>query len=39
MWHGLLLIAAVRQSISDDGSAGEAVEAARVLEELLRPGR
>jgi AcrR family transcriptional regulator len=39
MWHGLLLVAAVRQIISDDGSAGEAVEAARVLEELLRPGR
>jgi hypothetical protein len=39
LWHGLLLVAVVRRSISDDGAAMEAVSAAEVLERLLRPGR
>ena len=39
LWHGLLLVAAVRRSISDDGEAMKAVAAAEVLERLLQPGR
>jgi hypothetical protein len=39
IWHGLLLVAAVRRSIRDDGAATEAVAAARALERLLQPGR
>ena len=39
LWHGLLLVAAVRRSISDDGAAMQAVAAAEVLERLLQPGR
>jgi len=39
IWHGLLLVAAIRRGISDDGAALEAVAAAEVLQRLLRPGR
>ena len=39
LWHGLLLVAAVRRSNSDDGAAMQAVAAAEVLERLLQPGR
>lgn len=39
IWHGLLLVGAVRKSISDDGVAEEAVVAARVLGRLMQPGR
>lgn len=39
IWHGLMLVSAVRKSIRDDGTAMEAVDAAEVLERLLAPGR
>jgi AcrR family transcriptional regulator len=39
LWHGLLLVAGIRQGIRDDGTALQAIDAARVLEQLLRPGR
>jgi len=39
LWHGLAFVAIVRRSISDDGAAMRAVDAARVLERLLQPGR
>jgi AcrR family transcriptional regulator len=37
LWHGLMLAAAVRNAIADDGEAMGAVDAARVLAGLLRP--
>ena len=37
LWHGLLMLAAVRNAIADDGEALAAVDAADVLAELLRP--
>jgi TetR/AcrR family transcriptional regulator len=39
IWHGLLLVAAIRRGISDDGAALEAVAAAEVLQRLLQAGR
>jgi AcrR family transcriptional regulator len=39
IWHGLLLIGAIRKGIRDDGVATGAAEAARVLGRLLQPGR
>lgn len=38
IWHGLLLVGAVRRSISDDGFATGAVGAARSLGRLLGAG-
>ena len=37
LWHGLFLVAAVRNAIAQDGVASEAVDAATVLAGLLRP--
>lgn len=37
MWHGLFLVALVRNTLSDDGVASGAVEAARELERILAP--
>lgn len=37
LWHGLMLAAAVRNAIADDGAAMGAVDAAQVLAGLLRP--
>lgn len=37
LWHGLFLVAAVRNSIARDGAALQAVDAARALAALLRP--
>lgn len=37
LWHGLMLAAAVRNAIADDGEAMGAVDAAQVLAGLLRP--
>jgi AcrR family transcriptional regulator len=39
LWHGLFLVAALRNGIRDDGTALEAVEAARILAEMTAPGR
>lgn len=37
LWHGLFLVAGVRNSVAADGVALQAVEAARVLTEALAP--
>ncbi len=37
LWHGLFLVAAVRDAMGDDGVATGAVDAARVLSDLLAP--
>jgi AcrR family transcriptional regulator len=37
LWHGLMLAAAVRNALADDGAAMGAVDAAEVLAGLLRP--
>jgi AcrR family transcriptional regulator len=37
LWHGLVLVAAVRNAIAPDGEALAAIDAARVLAEVLRP--
>jgi AcrR family transcriptional regulator len=37
LWHGLILVAAVRNAIAADGEALAAIDAARVLAEVLRP--
>lgn len=37
LWHGLLLAAAVRNAIADDGAARASLDAAEVLAGLLRP--
>ena len=37
LWHGLFLVAAVRNAIAQDGVASQAVDAATVLAGLLRP--
>lgn len=37
LWHGLFLVAAVRNSMGRDGAALPAVDAARALAALLRP--
>ncbi len=38
LWHGLFLVAAVRNGIRDDGTALAAVDAARLLADLTGPG-
>ena len=37
LWHGLFVVAGVRNALADDGVAGEAIEAARVLAAALAP--
>ena len=37
LWHGLILAAAVRNAIADDGEARASLGAAEVLADLLRP--
>jgi hypothetical protein len=37
LWHGLIMVAAIRNAIADDGEAHRALDAARVLADLLRP--
>ena len=37
LWHGLILAAAVRNAIADDGEALASLGAAEVLADLLRP--
>ena len=37
LWHGLFIVAGVRNALADDGVAMEAVEAARVLAAALAP--
>lgn len=37
LWHGLFLVAAVRNTMAADGAAMQAVEAAEVLSRLLAP--
>ncbi|WP_217914648.1 TetR/AcrR family transcriptional regulator [Miltoncostaea marina] len=37
IWHGLFLVAAVRDAVARDGVAAEAVAAAEALARLLRP--
>jgi hypothetical protein len=37
LWHGLFLVAAVRNTMAADGAATQAVEAAEALSRLLAP--